>query len=397
MIPADRSHLHVAAVTHPGMKGKNNEDRYGVSAYRAGEKNSVPTVLAIVSDGIGGHRAGEVAAEMAVEIINRVIAESTASDPPTDLQEAIVLASQAIREQADTDLAQKGMGATCACAWVIGSRLYTASVGDSRIYLIRGETIKKITIDHTWIQEALEFGALTPDQARGHPNAHVIRRYLGSFQPVVPDIRMRLRPEESDEQSEANQGLRLIPGDQVLLCSDGLTDLVEDSEILAALKTQKLKKALDSLVALANERGGHDNITIVALEAPQRSAAQPLPEPEPEGVRKRALPITLSCIGAGILLVAGILITSGMVWLFTRTDPTATPSVTPTATGLPVPTLDLTPLPPLLTPREEPRLTAPALPLPSGPELSPTPTFTPWPTATPLQLESLFTTPTPEP
>ncbi len=224
MIPSKYSHLHVAVATHPGMKGKNNEDRYAVSAYSIGEEKRIPSVLAVVCDGIGGHRAGEVAAEIAVEKISLVVAQSDGSQPLATLREAISEANQAVRSQSEVDPTRKGMGATCACAWVIGDRLFIASVGDSRIYLERAGTIHKLTTDHTWIQEALDQGILTPEQARGHPNLHVIRRYLGSQQPVEADTRLKLSRDEDDVQAQSNQGLKLVPGDTLMLCSDGLTD-----------------------------------------------------------------------------------------------------------------------------------------------------------------------------
>ena len=226
MIPADRAHLYVAASTHPGMKGKNNEDQYAVSAYLLSEADPTPSLLAIVSDGIGGHRAGEVASQIAVETISRTVAKSDGSNPTATLEDAITLASQAIVEQAELHPEKRGMGATCVCAWVIGNRLYSASVGDSRLYLLRGNSITQLTTDHTWIQEAIEYGALTPEQARRHPNVHVIRRYLGSQPPPEVDFRLRVNPAETDSQAQANQGFPLIPGDFLLLCSDGLTDLV---------------------------------------------------------------------------------------------------------------------------------------------------------------------------
>ena len=145
------------------------------------------------------------------------------------------------------------MGTTAVCAWIIGDRLYTAAAGDSRLYLLRSGALQRLTTDHTWVQEALDHGALSPEGARDHPNAHVIRRYLGAKHPLRADLRLRLHPDESDAQAEANQGLRLLPGDRLLLCSDGLTDLVEDAEILAALSTDSpTKEALHGLVALAN-------------------------------------------------------------------------------------------------------------------------------------------------
>ncbi|MEJ2448733.1 MAG: hypothetical protein P8Y37_12450 [Anaerolineales bacterium] len=118
----------------------------------------------------------------------------------------------------------------------MGRRLYLGAVGDSRIYLIRGNTIRQLTTDHTWVQEALDIGVINEEEARSHPRRHLIRSYLGSPDPVHPDLRLYLDMEENQEQAKANQGLPLIPGDQVLLCSDGLTDLVADPEILEILQ-----------------------------------------------------------------------------------------------------------------------------------------------------------------
>src|SRR5512143_688695 len=116
MIPAERAHVHVAASTHPGMSGKNNEDRFAVTALRIEGEQPVPVVFAIVSDGIGGHRAGEVAAETAVETMSQVIAASDGSHPLETLQQAIQQASQAILTLAQEDVNKHGMGATCSCA-----------------------------------------------------------------------------------------------------------------------------------------------------------------------------------------------------------------------------------------------------------------------------------------
>ena len=226
----EKTHLPVAALTHPGMKGKNNEDRFGVSAFRMSNPTATPVLLAILSDGIGGHRAGEVASEMAVNLISQHVADSDGRQPAHIMNEAILLASQSIHQQAQEKAEQQGMGATCACAWIAGDRLFTATVGDSRIYLMRDDTIQQLSTDHTWIQEAIDRGLLQPDQINGHPNAHVIQRYLGSPTPPEVDFRIRLSGSEGD----SNQGMQLLPGDRLLLCSDGLTDLVEDEEIRAA-------------------------------------------------------------------------------------------------------------------------------------------------------------------
>ena len=147
---------------------------------------------------------------------------------------------------------------------MIENRLYTAYVGDSRIYLLRGKQIQRLTVDHTWVQEAYEKGIITAEQMRDHPNVHVIRRYLGGIKLPDVDFRLRIDNEESKEESENNQGFHLEPGDTILLCTDGLTDLVWDDEILKIIRSKKdMKQAAESLINLANDRGGHDNICLL--------------------------------------------------------------------------------------------------------------------------------------
>ena len=374
MIPARRAHLHVAAVTHPGPAGKANEDRFAVSAHRLSKTDPTPALLAVLADGVGGHRAGEVAAEMAVETISRMVAESDASQPAAILTRALAHTSQLIFEQSQRDLAQIGMGTTAVCAWIIGERLYAASAGDSRLYLLRDGALHCLTTDHTWVQEALELGTLSPEEARGHPNAHVIRRYLGSRHPLRADLRLRLEAEENDTQAEANQGLRLRPGDRLLLCSDGLTDMVEDDEILAALKAgQTSEEALYGLVELANQRGGHDNITILCLEMPP-GAARDLLQP----LKRAGVP----CLVAGGLVLVVLLLAAGMGWYLwrgggplgaTRT-PAALPAITvPARATLPVGVV------PTLRPTQ---VEASETPVPADSPALPLATYTAWPTNT---------------
>jgi serine/threonine protein phosphatase PrpC len=281
MIRLSQAHLHVAAVTHPGTAGKNNEDRFAVSSYRVSEKNSTRSVFAVISDGIGGHRAGEVAAQMAVENISHIIARSDAHLPLEALARAIQVASDAIAIKAKDNPHRMDMGATCACAWVIGDRLFTSSVGDSRIYLLRNGSLRQLTIDHTWVQDAVDKGDLDPQEARSHPNVHVIRRYLGSPKAPKPDNRLRWATNESDAQSCSNQGMHLLPGDLLLLCTDGLTDVVEAVEIESTVHGLDLQSAAQALVDLACSREGKDNITVVLMlvpwkkELPEKEAGKP--------------------------------------------------------------------------------------------------------------------------
>ena len=264
MIRTQRPHLAVATQTHPGLSGKINEDRLAVASFQGAAGR--PVLLVVVADGIGGHRAGEVAAELAVQRILEVVGESDGSEPLRTLEAAIRAASEAIAERSARKADQAGMGSTCACVWIDGDRLFTAHVGDSRIYLVRNESIQRTTVDHSWIQDALEKGIITPEQAHDHPNVHVLRRHLGTVDLPKVDLRLHLTADESDEQSRYNQGTQLHPGDILLLCTDGLTDMVWDDEILRLITTRNaLMSAAEDLVERANERGGHDNITVVLV------------------------------------------------------------------------------------------------------------------------------------
>ena len=339
MIRSDKAHLPFTADSHPGMSGKNNEDSYGVFAYQIAAKRPIPVLVGIVSDGIGGHRAGEVASQIAVNVIKEHLDASDGSHILNDINAAIIDASNRIHAQSQSNSEQKGMGATVACACVVGNRLFTTTVGDSPIFLIRGSQIQQLSIDHTWIQEALDAGILKPDQVEGHPNAHVIRRYLGGAKPPEADFRMRLTGRETDEQARANQGTPLFAGDRILLCSDGLTDLVKPQEILQIVKEKPKDAAVAALIDLANQRGGHDNITVILIEITEavRAAA---------GVAPAAIPawqyLTVGCLGALILAVIGgfFLLTYIRNRPLQKTTPSPTITISQTA-----PALTLTPTP----------------------------------------------------
>jgi protein phosphatase len=255
------------------MSGKNNEDRYSVSSYI--DEDGKPVLFAVVSDGIGGHQAGEVAAELAVNYIVQNVSESSGKNPPEIMESAIHAASEVIASRSASKADQQGMGATCACAWLEGNALYIAYVGDSRIYLIRDEKIQRLTIDHTWVQEAVEKGIILPEQARDHPNVHVLRRHLGSVELPEVDFRLRLSNEDDSQKAMKNGGSHLLPGNIVLICTDGLTDLVWDDEILRVITTRNsLKSAAEDLVAQANERGGYDNITVILIGVPKEERTE---------------------------------------------------------------------------------------------------------------------------
>ena len=364
MIRTSRAHLNVEAQTHPGMTGKNNEDRYAVASFVLDKDDKMPVLFAVLADGIGGHRGGEVAAELAVNHIMQGVAHSDGRHTRQIIEQAVSEASEAIAVHSDSNDQLKGMGATCATAWIIGDKLYTAYVGDSRIYLVRGGRIQQLTVDHSWVQEAIDKGILTPEMAREHPNVHVIRRYLGSPTPPQPDFRIKLFDDEGDRQAEGNQGIQLLPDDVLLLCSDGLTDLVWNDEILEVIRSKpSLKEAAQALIELANARGGHDNITVVLISVPSNFKL----------IVKKG-PDWMPWIVGGVAGVALVLIAASVLALsLLRRDTSLT--LTPTLFPTPLPTQ--TPLPrPTVTVMLPTATTAPILPLPVAP------TYTPWPTNT---------------
>lgn len=272
MIRTRLAHLHISAQTHPGLGKRQNEDRYAVSSFQLSEQDRTPVVFAILSDGIGGHQSGEIAAEMAVETICQLVAQSDGLQPLVLLEHAIQSTSDAIAFKARDNNLRLGMGTTCACAWVIGWQLFIASVGDSRVYLLRNGQLRQLTTDHTWVQEAIDKGILSKDGARHHPNMHVIRQYLGSSKPPLADTRLRLTSDETDTQARSNQGQRLLPGDLILMCTDGLTDVVGDGQILMAVNGKELEAAARQLINEACAANAQDNITVVLMLVPQEAS-----------------------------------------------------------------------------------------------------------------------------
>ena len=269
LIPSKQHHLEVFAVTDAGSQGRINEASYELSSFKLSKDDETPVLVAVIADGIGGHKAGEIASKIAVATVISAIADSDGSDPIWVLKSALLEANHSITLEAGDDESRQGMGSTVVCALVIDQALYIATLGDSRIYLLRDQSVQQLNIDHTWVQEALDSGIINEEEARNHPRRHLIRSYLGSADPIKPDLRLYLDLNENQEQSKANQGLPLVPGDQVMLCTDGLTDLVADEEILEILTSGGSEdERLGKLVDLANLRGGHDNITIILLQAP---------------------------------------------------------------------------------------------------------------------------------
>ncbi|KAF0110888.1 MAG: putative protein phosphatase [Chloroflexi bacterium] len=260
------SHLPFNTLTDPGLTRGHNEDRFAITAFAA-ENELVPeSLLCVLCDGVGGHQAGETAAEIAVDKITSFIEECDGTSPPFQLCSAIQSASNQVYRAALTSENLYGMASTTACAWVIGQRLFTATVGDSRIYLLSHGYIQQISTDHTWLQEALEAGVIGPADFQGHPNAHMIRRFIGSETP--PEVDIRLKIAEVPEQN--HQGMLLEHGDIVFLCSDGISDLINENEIFEIFENRSLEASLEELKQVAYQRGAYDNLTMIAVEIPSQ-------------------------------------------------------------------------------------------------------------------------------
>ena len=215
--------------------------------------------LVVVADGMGGHSAGEVASQMAADVVSRLYYDSP-EEPGVALKGAVEEANRRIHSAAAADESKHGMGTTCTALALCGATAYAAHVGDSRLYMLRESRLYQLSEDHSAVNEMVKLGIITKEQARTHEDKNVILRALGTT------------PEVEVSTVEAF-GVRV--GDQYLLCSDGLYDLVPDDEIASVLAgAEDVHAAGERLIALARERGGHDNITVgIIAIMPEGTAA----------------------------------------------------------------------------------------------------------------------------
>jgi protein phosphatase len=238
--------LTVAARTDVGMIRSGNEDSFFAHATR--ERG-----IFIVADGMGGHAAGEVASEMTVQIISRELHDLKDADAPAEerISDSIRLANRAVYERTIQESDKQGMGTTASVLIVSGTRYLIGQVGDSRIYLLRDGALKQLTKDHSYVQEQVDAGLLTPEQARYHPYSNVITRCVGASDAVEPDT----------------YSGDLKPGDTFLVASDGLTGMVDDRRLQQLLLSRaSAGRVVDALIAEANYRGGLDNITAIVVQ-----------------------------------------------------------------------------------------------------------------------------------
>ena len=262
---AHRFKVASAGLTDVGRKRDHNEDSYLIDDELQ---------LYVVADGMGGHAGGGTASRIAVETIDRELRSARASseDPfraevplqdsplPEAIRNAVGSACQAIFTAAQEDPRLAGMGTTVIALLVRGDQAFFAHVGDSRAYLIRGELIQQISEDHSLVNEQIKAGMITPEEAKHSRYKNIITRSVGFEEEVQVDV----------------MGLLSEPGDVFILCSDGMANMVEDPEILQVVRHFTLAEVPQKLIDLANERGGDDNITVIAVQV-QAEAAVPRP------------------------------------------------------------------------------------------------------------------------
>ncbi len=259
---AKQLRLDVAQLTDVGRKREHNEDNMAYVIPKDPQVMASKGALFIVADGMGGHAAGEVASEIAVDTVSNAYYQDDSDDVTDSLLHAIRRANASIHQRAAENMLRSGMGTTCVAAVLRGNMAYIANVGDSRAYLIRGSQVRQISQDHSWVAEQVRAGLLTEDQARTHAQRNVITRCLGTQAEVDIDV----------FQEELSEGNSLV------LCTDGLSGLVSEEELQRIVDQYVPQQSVYHLVERANENGGPDNITAIVVRIQEVGE-------EPPGVR----------------------------------------------------------------------------------------------------------------
>ncbi len=262
---AKQLRLDVAQLTDVGRKREHNEDNMAYVIPKDPQVMAKKGALFIVADGMGGHAAGEVASEIAVDTVSNVYYQDDSDDAAASLLHAIKRANSSIHQRAAENMLRSGMGTTCVASVLRGNIAYVANVGDSRAYLIHNNTVKQVSLDHSWVAEQVRAGLLTEEQARTHTQRNVITRSLGTQPEVEVDIFTELLEE----------------GDTLVLCTDGLSGLVDDDELGRIVHDFVPQESVYHLVERANENGGPDNITAIVIRVNEVGA-----EETPSGIRR---------------------------------------------------------------------------------------------------------------
>ena len=239
--------MKTASLSDKGKRRQLNQDVVYSSELPVG---NLPNLF-IIADGMGGHKAGDFASRFAVDTICREVEHSAGRSPEEILQSAITVANTGIFELSNDNRDLEGMGTTVVAAVVYGDCLKVGNVGDSRLYIVNGKNIRQITTDHSLVEEMIRMGGLDRESARTHPNKNIITRAVGVTSAVAADF----------------YEVRLQEGDIILLCSDGLSNMLEDEEIRMIVNAQRdIMEKAEALVRAANQNGGRDNISLILIE-----------------------------------------------------------------------------------------------------------------------------------
>lgn len=235
------------SITDIGEKRRINQDYVFCKETAIG---NLPNLF-IVADGMGGHNAGDYASRFSVEFFTQKMVESSTISPITMIESAVEETNDMLLHKAQEQIELEGMGTTFVVATIFDKIMYVANIGDSRLYVI-GKEMKQITEDHSLVEAMIKTGEISRQEARLHPNKNIITRALGANEAVEADF------------FEVN----LEDGDTVLMCSDGLTNMLEDETIQDIVKAypEDIEKAAETLVNRANENGGKDNIAIIIIK-----------------------------------------------------------------------------------------------------------------------------------
>jgi len=243
--------IHYASISDCGRVRDHNEDSLRIVVPNAGHDVDRDGALFVVADGMGGHRGGEIASAVAADEMVRVWGERGECSGTDALRAALADANARVFERSVAEPDLFGMGTTCTTMGLLQGRAYFVHVGDSRAYLYRDGVLTQLTQDHSLVGEMVRSGILTDEDARHHPRRNVITRSLGIQDTVKPDT--------------PHSPFDICPGDTFVLCSDGLTSMVEDDEIAAELTAGSPGEVCGRLVDLANAHGGRDNISVIIV------------------------------------------------------------------------------------------------------------------------------------
>ncbi len=249
--------VEVAGLTDVGCQRENNEDSFLYWEPASDEDFQRKGRLAVIADGMGGHEGGLEASRLAVETVREVYDRVFNDDPQAALAESFAAAHTRIQDYAEQHPAFHGMGTTCTALVLRGRQLYFAHVGDSRLYLVRGAQILRLTRDHSYVGRLVESGIVRAEDAEKHPQRHILTAALGAGRDVVVD--------------GAEQNVALQEGDDLLLCTDGLWSVVTEEELEMAVSHNSPADSCAALVKLARQRGGPDNITLQVLRVGHES------------------------------------------------------------------------------------------------------------------------------